>query len=542
MFCYNRQFIITADFCLLTSLMPTSTPLVKTPNALPCPFLDALSPSQLTKLLASDDAAQTIWLHNGINKQDNKSTNYQTDAINDQGVIGIFPKISWTVYPTNQADYFCMVKATKKHTTKSHVSYNEFSDVLAKYCEQQNTLASQHPLTKVQQQPNYYNGLMGFIGYDMSAHALSHEVAIKPDQPCAFFGHYDVYLTCTVNKDCYQWQLNAATQNAYQKQQKVFSWLSQLTISKAHTAPLTLSLQPVWQLSHYQNAFAKTQDYLYAGDCYQINLTQAWQGKLDTKNKLADYLPNLHTHTNAPFAGYLTTKSYEQFSKFELLSCSPELFFTFNQDKDNQYEIITKPIKGTRPRGNNPLEDDLLKTELAHSEKDTAENVMIVDLLRNDLGKYAQTGSVNVPTLFAIESYSNVHHMVSTITAKLKNDTHPIKVLFGSLPAGSITGTPKKRAVEIIHELENQPIANLNDNCHNNQNLRGAYCGTMGYLNFNGNGQWNVLIRTLQSCSNTVNLWAGGGITIASDCDAEYQECFDKVGNIVDILANPTKL
>ncbi len=511
--------------------MPTPTALAHKPNTLPCPFLDILSPSQLTKLLATSDDAQTIWLHNDANKP----AGIQAEIHNNQGVIGIFPKISWTVYPTKQTDLFLMIRATKTHTSKSHLSYDEFADVLINYCEQQNTLTAQHNL-KNPHPCNYYNGLMGFVSYDMSAHALSHEVTVKPDQPCAFFGHYDVYLTCTIKKGGYQWQLNASTQNADKKLQKVFVWLSQCNINKAHSTPPNLLVKPVWQLANYQHAFAKTQDYLYAGDCYQINLTQCWQGKLDTKNKLADYLPSLHANTHAPFAGYLKINACQQFSKFELLSCSPELFFTFNQ-----YKVITKPIKGTRPRGSNQLADDLLKNELANSQKDIAENVMIVDLLRNDLGKYAQTGSVHVPTLFAIESYSNVHHMVSTITATLKSDTHPIKVLFASLPAGSITGTPKKRAVEIIHELENQSLANYCNDSNSEKNLRGAYCGTMGYINFNGHGQWNVLIRTLQSCNNTVNLWAGGGITITSNCDAEYQECFDKIGNIIDILANPTK-
>ena len=181
------------------------------------------------------------------------------------------------------------------------------------------------------------------------------------------------------------------------------------------------------------------------------------------------------------------------------------------------------------PRGLTIEQDNYYKQQLINSEKDRAENVMIVDLLRNDLGKYAKIGSVKVPQLFAIESFSNVHHMVSTITAELKTDTHPLSVLFGSLPAGSITGTPKKRAVEIIAELEAAP--------------RSAYCGTMGYMNFDGSGQWNVLIRTLQTTStadNTkqVSLWAGGGITVASDCDAEYQECLDKVGNLLSVLAN----
>jgi para-aminobenzoate synthetase component 1 len=231
---------------------------------------------------------------------------------------------------------------------------------------------------------------------------------------------------------------------------------------------------------------------------------------------LVDYLPKLYQATQAPFAGYVSVADYE------LLSCSPELFFTFVKHPQGEHSIITKPIKGTRPRGDTPVSDSALKQELADSDKDKAENVMIVDLLRNDLGKYAKTGTVQVPKLFAIESFSNVHHMVSTITATLKDDVHPLTILFDSLPAGSITGTPKKRAVEIIHELEAKP--------------RGAYCGTLGYLNFDGTGQWNVLIRTLQASAGQVDLWAGGGITIASACEAEYQECFDKVGNLLKIL------
>ena len=251
-------------------------------------------------------------------------------------------------------------------------------------------------------------------------------------------------------------------------------------------------------------------------------------------------LPVLHGNTQAPFAGYLAVNySNSEINattperQFELLSCSPELFFTFIKDvKTGKHYICTKPIKGTMPRGTTAKQDNTYKQQLINSEKDRAENVMIVDLLRNDLGKYAKIGSVKVPQLFAIESFSNVHHMVSTITAELNTDTHPLAVLFGSLPAGSITGTPKKRAVEIIAELEVAP--------------RGAYCGTMGYMNFDGSGQWNVLIRTLQANhasgdiadhTSQISLWAGGGITIASDCDAEYQECLDKVGNLLSVLA-----
>ena len=364
---------------------------------------------------------------------------------------------------------------------------------------------------------------MGFISYDLSAHHLananhvqasaSHGEAsyLTPNQPQLFLGHYDIYLTFENN----HWQLHATTQEAIEQMDVIQHWLTQTLTVENKPVVNPIRLQPIWQTSDYENAFYKVQDYLTAGDCYQINLTQCWQGELSNQ-QLVDYLPSLHHSTNAPFAGYLGLNN------FELLSCSPELFFTFDRNGQGEHTIITKPIKGTRPRGQNVAADQANKNELASSEKDIAENVMIVDLLRNDLGKYAKTGTVKVPKLFDIESFSNVHHMVSTITATLKDNISPWTVLFESLPAGSITGTPKKRAVEIINELEAKP--------------RGAYCGTMGYLNFDGTGQWNVLIRTLQASDSGVSLWAGGGITIASDCDAEYQECFDKVGNLLKIL------
>ncbi len=174
------------------------------------------------------------------------------------------------------------------------------------------------------------------------------------------------------------------------------------------------------------------------------------------------------------------------------------------------------------PRYTDPILDEQSKQTLKNSEKDQAENVMIVDLLRNDLSVYAETGSVKTPKLFNIESFKQVHHMVSEITATLKAEINPLDVLLSALPGGSITGAPKIRAMQIIEELEGTP--------------RGAYCGSMGYFNFDGTGSWNILIRSIQKYQHEVSLWAGGGITIASDCDAEYQECFDKVSAMLDLL------
>ena len=510
----------------------------------------------------------------------NQQANWQLTWLNNDGraVIGLLPKISWAAYPSttesagfNDNPYYQVIKTYRDtQTSNSHeMSYADWQAELIAYSEHHYSLDNNHIDQDQHNKPNYQHGLIGFIGYDIASKALSPHADIDCSaQPAALLGHYDIYLTAMSNEQCWELHVVSDTDTSIELNSlqslaitAVVECLNTLDNELSVTnnfqefgnslAPLVLT--PKWQKSDYQRAFAKTQRYLVQGDCYQINLTQAWQGSLNSfkhngnaVTNLIDYLPALHRNTQAPFAGYIGLTQAEhanvnQYSNshinpthantvnFELLSCSPELFFTFI--KDNQtgtHHIRTKPIKGTRPRSINAEQDSLLKQQLIDSAKDRAENVMIVDLLRNDLGKYAKTGSVKVPQLFTIESFSNVHHMVSTITAELKPNTHPLAVLFGSLPAGSITGTPKKRAVEIISELESTP--------------RGAYCGTMGYMNFDGSGQWNVLIRTLQanrftSGETQVSLWAGGGITIASDCNEEYQECLDKVGNLLNVLA-----
>ena len=516
------------------------------------------------------------------------NVNWQLVWLNndDRPVIGLLPKMSWSVYyfsnsklPNHQPNIYKVIKNCRggldsndkndQAITSSYMSYSDWQEDLIAYSQAydiDDTCDNNCSSTiEIEQQPSYQHGLIGFIGYDIAAYELSPNARIElAAQPCAALGHYDIYLT--PNAEQASWQLtikDSVTDTDNDDEQKgvlvktLISYLdildkelSNQALAKSaletsyKTTPLLLKAQ--WSKRDYQQAFDKTQSYLQQGDCYQINLTQAWQGAFNTLSdngsgvKLIDYLPALHRNTQAPFAGYLAVNDFDseisvdtQDYQFELLSCSPELFFTFNKDDTTgKHHIRTKPIKGTMPRGLNTAQDNAYKQQLIDSEKDRAENVMIVDLLRNDLGKYAKIGSVKVPQLFAIESFSNVHHMVSTITAELETDSHPLKVLFGSLPAGSITGTPKKRAVEIISELEGT--------------ARGAYCGTLGYMNFDGSGQWNVLIRTLQAntLSNDksaqerrVSLWAGGGITVASDCNAEYQECLDKVGNLLGVLA-----
>ena len=356
--------------------------------------------------------------------------------------------------------------------------------------------------SKTPQKHGFSGGYVGFISYDYAAQ----QYIDYPDrpQPGLFIGQFSSYIKPSSEG----WMFYSHDSQA----EKIFNHIQGL-LERDLSYPTFQLKSPCtarWTKSVYTQAFQEIQDYIVAGDCYQINLTQEFSGR--AQGSLLATAQAFWSLTEAPYAGYL------RIGDFELLSCSPELFIDFEADR----KIITKPIKGTMPRYSDPVLDEQSKHILKTSEKDQAENVMIVDLLRNDLSVYAETGTVKTPKLFNIESFNQVHHMVSEVEATLKENVNPFEVLMSALPGGSITGAPKIRAMQIIGELEGAP--------------RGAYCGSMGYFNFDGTGSWNILIRSIQKYQEEVSLWAGGGITIASDCDAEYQECFDKVEAMLNLL------
>lgn len=348
----------------------------------------------------------------------------------------------------------------------------------------------------------FNGGFIGFISYDFGA--AQHIQLAQKHQPSLFLGYFSTYLAWSPDG----WRLHCPAE----KQSEIEAMLLQ-SINHPNAAAdfkLNSPCTARWSKTQYSDAFHRVQEYIKAGDCYQINLTQEFTAQAE--GSILAAAEQFWTLTNAPYSGYL------RIDDFELLSCSPELFIDFEAKRN----IVTKPIKGTMPRFEDPIQDEQSKTALKSSKKDQAENVMIVDLLRNDLSMYAETGSVKTPKLFNIESFNQVHHMVSEVTATLKEEVNPFEMLLSALPGGSITGAPKIRAMQIIDELEGAP--------------RGAYCGSLGYFNDDGTGSWNILIRSIQKYQDEVSLWAGGGITIASDCDAEYQECFDKVSAMLDLL------
>ncbi|MDX1754933.1 MAG: anthranilate synthase component I family protein [Marinobacter sp.] len=253
----------------------------------------------------------------------------------------------------------------------------------------------------------------------------------------------------------------------------------------------------------FQDNVGSILDYIFSGDCYQVNLSQrfrsAYTGNL--------WLAYRHLITQFP-TGHA---AYLNLGPTAVVSISPESFLEIDGDR-----VITQPIKGTRPRGASAEEDRRLSEELRNSPKDRAENVMIVDLLRNDLGRFCRAGSIRADKLMALESYRNVHHLVSTVTGHLASEVSPLAALRQAFPGGSITGAPKIRAMEIIEELELTP--------------RGPYCGSAFYLTGEGSLYSNIAIRTLYGDGSTLYCHGGGGIVADSDPAAEYQETLDKVG------------
>ncbi|CRL45332.1 Aminodeoxychorismate synthase component 1 [Sodalis glossinidius str. 'morsitans'] len=260
----------------------------------------------------------------------------------------------------------------------------------------------------------------------------------------------------------------------------------------------------------YGDKFRQVQQHLLVGDCYQVCLSQRFSAPCDGDEWPAFRL--LLAHNRAPFSAFIRLAD-----QTTVLSLSPERFLRLRGG-----EIQTRPIKGTLPRLTDAEADRQQAARLADSAKDQAENLMIVDLLRNDIGRVAQPGSVRVPSLFAIETFTAVHHMVSTISAVLPADRSPCDLLRACFPGGSITGAPKVRAMEIIERLEPQ--------------RRSAWCGSIGYISCCGTMDTNIAIRTLLVADRHIHCSVGGGLVADSDEEAEYQETLAKAASLLPLL------
>lgn len=409
---------------------------------------------------------------------------------NSAPIIGFLPK-KFLILQNSSSIQFTQIQLNQYQQINHSISILDFAKFNLTANDKNSTLS-------------FHGGYIGFFSYDFSANQ-----SIKVDslqQPSFFLGEYFTFLKFEKNA----WYFYSDDHEADSIYQYISDLINQPLKTEQDRLLLIEEFSPRWSKQEYLNSFNQVQEYIKAGDCYQINLTQEFSAR--SQGSVLSRAQDLWELTHAPYAGYL------KMNDFELLSCSPELFIEFQNDR----KIKTRPIKGTMPRFDDAEQDRISKAKLRNSQKDQAENIMIVDLLRNDLSIYAETGSVNTTKLFEIESFNQVHHMVSEITATLKEQVNPMQMLLSALPGGSITGAPKIRAMQIIEELEGAP--------------RGAYCGTLGYFNFDGTGCWNILIRSIQKYQDELSIWAGGGITIASDAEAEYQECFDKISAMLDLF------
>lgn len=332
-------------------------------------------------------------------------------------------------------------------------------------------------------------------------------------------GFYDWAILYNIKNKQYfllQHRIKTQSSDVHSLWQQRYQWLEKLTTECKQILPFNLNSD--WRSNcskqQYQDSFERIQHYLLSGDCYQVNLTQRFQAHYSGDEYNA--YQALLVENKAPFAAFI------RLPEQVIISLSPERFL-----RSINNHIQTKPIKGTMPRHSDPLQDLANKQQLLNSEKDQAENLMIVDLLRNDIGRVCEAGSVAVPHLFDIESFPAVHHLVSTVTGQLEQDKSSEDLLRACFPGGSIVGAPKIRAMEVICELENNP--------------REIYCGSIAYINGNGDMDSSITIRTLVCQQQQIYCWAGGGIVADSKVDSEYQESFDKVSKILPVLTQLNK-
>lgn len=356
----------------------------------------------------------------------------------------------------------------------------------------------------------FAGGLIGYLGYDFGRRLeplLAH--AIDDLQlPDARLGVYAWAMISDHQQGTSQLVFHPALGDG--ERQRLRALFTLKHDADPTTFTLTSTFKANLSATDYRNAFMRIQAYIQAGDCYQVNFAQRFQADYQG-DPWAAYCA-LRAACPTPFSGYQTLPDGDA-----VLSLSPERFV-----RVSGHQVETRPIKGTRPRGKDAEEDAAYAAELLASAKDRAENLMIVDLLRNDLGRSCKIGSVKVPELFSLESYPNVHHLVSSVTGELAAGKDALDLIAGSFPGGSITGAPKIRAMQIIDELE--------------PTRRALYCGSLMYLDVRGEMDSSIAIRSLLVKDGRISCWGGGGIVADSECEAEYQESITKVRVLLDTL------
>ncbi len=372
--------------------------------------------------------------------------------------------------------------------------------------------------------PPFQGGAAGYFGYELARHLERVPAAASDDQgfPDLALGFYDAVIAFDqearrgfiVSSGHPETEPAARTARAKDRAAGMMRRLETApeTAPPPPAVPRRAEVGSNFTRPGYEATVQAVIDYIYAGDISQANLSQRFRSLLPRGLTPLALYHRLRGFNPAPFAAYLA------FGEVVVASSSPERFLRLERGR-----VETRPIKGTRPRGPNPMADSALAQALLASEKDRAENVMIVDLLRNDLSRVCQDGSVEVPELCIAESYATVFHLVSTVLGRLAPGLDAVDLLRASFPGGSITGAPKIRAMEIIAELE--------------PHRRGPYCGSIGYIGFDGTLDSNIVIRSYALQGEQIAFNAGGGIVADSRPAEEYEETLAKAGALVMALS-----
>lgn len=398
--------------------------------------------------------------------------------------------------------YICM---NAVETLSTEMSLDELESILSSY-----------ESTRLVNGPPFQGGLVGFFDYEFSDQRSITQPYFATGHGSAHFRVYDTLIAIDHTDQSY-WVLSAGLSATHRRHDLELAKtrvaaLSQLLASPAERVRQAPHLH--WARSEtdirYLDAVSKTQDHIRVGDIYQANYSHAFVAQLPNETTPFDVYLAMRASNPAPFS------AFGQFGDRTIACTSPERLFTASAEG----MIEARPIKGTIERSNDPSIDQALQDALRTSEKDKAENTMIVDLLRNDLSQVCRPHSVLVPDLCKLESYAGLHQLTSVVHGELSTDLSAFDAFAALFPGGSITGAPKLRAMEIIGSLE--------------QNARRAFCGSFGYFGFDGAADLNIMIRTVQIDRNQLTLNVGGGITALSDPSSELAETVLKAQKIID--------
>ncbi|KAB8123906.1 anthranilate synthase component I family protein [Komagataeibacter medellinensis] len=361
----------------------------------------------------------------------------------------------------------------------------------------------------------FAGGAVGFIGYGagLRVEGIATRHAADPEEPEAAFGIYD--HACLLDRMTGQAWLAASTQLAPARIAALVARWEAIGPAVPLPALPRLFFLPDQTGPAYRATVAHAVERIAAGEVFQVNVTGRMGVLRPEGLRAVDAYRALRVGSPAPFGAFLSGVD-----GFALLGASPERFLSLEPDGT----VRTRPIKGTAPRGGNAAEDEVLAHRLRHDDKERAENLMIVDLMRNDIGRVAALGSMGVSELFGVERFTHVHHLVSEVTGRLRSDCDVFDLLAATLPPGSVTGAPKHHAMQIIDELEASP--------------RGAYCGTVVRIGHDGGMDSSVIIRTLVMTSAHITAAAGGGITHESDPMREYHEMQLKIAGLLAIFGD----